>query len=241
MKGEKRGRGSLGAQRRLGTPGYLACLAFSLAASMLAPGWNVGVACVLSLALALAFYPAALRVLANGRLWLLVALLLAPACLLGGPPSWALGPLALSQPGLATGLQMGLRALAIVVGVAGFAASVPLSELAGLLERVGLKGLGFALGVAMNVLPVIHERATTAYQALQLRGGFRRQRLQALRLLLVTVVANSLRYADDIVSAAEARAFSLERSRPLPVAWRARDLALAGLLASIAVALAVVQ
>jgi energy-coupling factor transport system permease protein len=195
----------------------------------------------LSLALALAFYPAALRVLAKGRLWLLVAVLVVPASLLGGPPAWALGPLALSQPGLATGLQMGLRALAIVVGVAGFAASVSLSELAGLLERVGLKGLGFALGVAINVLPVIDERATTAFQALQLRGGFRRQRLQALRLLLVTVVANSLRYADDIVSAAEARAFSLERARPLPVTWRARDLALAGALAGATLALALVH
>ena len=241
MRGEKHRPGSPGPQRLLGTPGYLACLVFSLAASMLAHGWSVAVACALSLALALAFYPVALRVLARARLWLLVALLLVPACLFGGPPAWTLGLLALSQPGLATGLQMGLRALAIVVGVAGFAASVPLSELAGLLERVGLKGLGFALGVAMNVLPVINERATTAYQALRLRGGFRRQRLQALRLLLVTVVANSLRYADDIVSAAEARAFSLERARPLPVTWCGSDLALTGILAGITLALALVH
>lgn len=227
-----------GCPRRLGTLGYLACLLFSVAAAMLAQGWGLAAVCGLALALAVAFYPRALRALGMGRLWLLVALLLVPAGLFGAPPAWQVGPLALSRAGLAAGVHMVLRALAIVVGVGGFANSVPLSELAGLLERAGLKGLGFALGVAVNALPVVSETATTAYQALRLRGGFRRQRLQALRLLLVTVVANSLRHADDVVSAAEARAFSVERARPLPVTWRRRDLALTGALAIAAVAVA---
>ena len=77
------------------------------------------------------------------------------------------------------------------------------------------------------MLPTIQDTVTNAYQALRLRGGFRRQRRQALRLLLVTVVVNSLRHADDVVSAAEARAFSLDRMRPRPVGWSRADLALA--------------
>lgn len=227
-----------GPSRRLGTLGYLACLAFSIAAAMLSGGWSVGAACALALLLALLLYPAGLRSLASGRLWLLLGLLVVPTCLLGGEPAWHIGWVAISQAGLATGLQMALRAVAIVVAVAGFAASVPISELAGLLERLGLKGLGFSLGVAMNVLPVLNETATTAFQALRMRGGFRRRRLQAARLLFVTVVANSLRHADDIVSAAEARAFSIERSRPLPLTWRRADLALTGVLAAAVLALA---
>ncbi len=224
-------------RRRLGTLGYLSCLAFSLAVAMLAQGWAVAVAAAAALLLALAAYPAGFRPLASGRLWLLVALLVAPAALLGGPPTWPVWGVALSRPGLASGLQMALRAVAIVVAVAGFAASVAVSELAGLLEQVGLKGLGFALGVAMSMLPVVRRTAITSYQALRLRGGIRRRPLRAARLLLITVVANSLRHADDIVSAAEARAFSAARARPLPVSWRWGDLALALALTAAAVAL----
>ncbi len=207
---------------------------------MLCRGWTVALACALALALAGAFYRAGLRPLAGGRLWLLVGLLVIPAGLCGGPPAWWLWGLPLSQPGLAAGLQMALRAVAMVVAVTGCAASVPLGELAGLLERVGLKGLGFALGVALSMLPIVRETTATAYQALRLRGGFRRRRLQALRLLLVTVVAGSLRHADDIVSAAEARAFSVERARPLPITCRRRDLAVTGVLAAVAVAICLV-
>jgi energy-coupling factor transporter transmembrane protein EcfT len=224
----------------LGTPGRLSCLAFSLAVAILARGWWVALACGLVLALALAFCRAGLRYLRSPRLWLFVGFLLVPAALWGGPPDWRVGWLALSGAGLAAGGQMALRALAIVVGVAGFAATVSVSELAGLLERAGLKGLGFALGVAFNMLPVIEESLTNAYQALRMRGGFRRQRLRALRLLLVTVVAGSLRHADDIVSAADARAFSIDRARPLPVRWQRGDLALMGVLAAVAVALILV-
>jgi energy-coupling factor transporter transmembrane protein EcfT len=112
---------------------------------------------------------------------------------------------------------MALRAAGIVVAVAGFARSVSALELAGLLERAGLKGLGFSLGVAVNMLPTVRETGISTWQALRLRGGFRGQRIHALRLLFVGIIANSLRHADDIVNAAEARAFNVERTRGLPV------------------------
>jgi len=57
--------------------------------------------------------------------------------------------------------------------------------------------------------------------------------------LLITTVANSLRYADDIVSTAEARAFSTTRVRPTPVQRQPGDLPLAGVLALLALALLV--
>lgn len=51
-----------------------------------------------------------------------------------------------------------------------------------------------------------------------------------MRLLLATIVVNSLRHAEDIVSVAEARAFSTTCARPLRIAWRRGDRALAGVL-----------
>ena len=110
--------------------------------------------------------------------------------------------------------------MTIVVAVTGFAASVSVGELSRLLEHAGFKGLGFALGVAMNMLPIIKETMTTVYQALRLRGGFQRRRLYAVRLMLVTIVVHSLRHADNIVNAAEARAFSPDRITSPSVALR---------------------
>ncbi len=219
---------------RLGTAGHLACLAFSLLAAALAPGWRVALVCAVTLCLGAAFYRAGLRPLLSGKVWLFLALLVAPAALLAGPADWNVAGLAISRQGLEAGVQMALRALAILVAVSGFSASVSVSALSGLMEWAGLKGFGFALGVAVNMLPTIQETVTNAYQALRLRGGFRRQRRQALRLLLITVVVNSLRHADDIVSAAEARAFSIGRVRPQPVGWSRADLALTAVLSVIA-------
>jgi len=222
---------------RLGTWGHLSCLVFSLAVAILAQGWRAGIACGLAVALAVAFYRQGLQPLRRRRLWLLLGLLLVPSALFLGPGDWTVWGVTLSSQGLAAGAQMVLRSIAIVVAVAGFAASISVSELAGLLERAGLPGLGFAMGVAVNMLPTIQETATTASHALRLRGGLRRQRLQALRLLLITVVVNTLRHADDIVSAAEARAFSTTRVRLRRIVWRQSDMALAGTLLAVALAL----
>jgi energy-coupling factor transporter transmembrane protein EcfT len=207
---------------RLGTLGYLSCLFASLALAMLAPGWRIAVVCGLVLALALVFFRAGLTPLRQVWLWVMLAFLILSAALLGDASNWV--------EGFALGIQMALRAVAIIVAVSGFAASVSIGELAGLLERAGLKGLGFALGVAMNMLPIVQDTVVTTYYALRMRGGFRSRRWQAVRWLLVTIVVNSLRHADDIVSAAEARAFSVTASRPMPVKWQRSDLALAACL-----------
>ena len=170
-------------------------------------------------------------------MWLLVGMLLVPAALFLAPEEAPADGVPWWLPGLLVGLQMALRALAVLVAASGFAASVSISELSALMERAGAKGLGFAIGVAVNVLPTIQETLTNAYQALRLRGGFRRERLKALRCLLVTVIANSLRHADDVVSAAEARAFSVERSRPRDIKAGRADLLVAAVLASLTLAL----
>ncbi len=180
--------------------------------------------------LAALFYPEAFEVFALRRLWLFAGILVVSMTLLFGQGDWVIGKMTLSREGFSVGLEMALRALTIVVAVAGFAARVSVSELAGLMERSGLKGLGFAFGVAFNVLPMVRATATNAYQAIRMRGGFRRHRFKAMRLLLITVITNSLRQADDIVTAAEARAFSPNRARPLSIARRRGDFALAGAL-----------
>lgn len=202
----------------LGTPGHLAVFLSVLAAVLLAPpAWvlPVGAAGLAGLA---ALYPGVLRRTLRPQ-WLVVAglpvvlhLLFPPT-----PPDLAVGPLLLSSAGVLTGLGMAMRALVALAAVDGLSLSVEIAELAGVLERLGLRGLGFSVGVAVNLLPSLRSSWFNAWHSLRLRGGLRARRARALRLVLVTVLANALRRAEEIALAAEARAFTPERSRALPV------------------------
>jgi len=50
-----------------------------------------------------------------------------------------------------------------------------------------------------------------------MRGGLRARWLRGLQLFLITILANALRHSEEIVLAAEARAFTPARSRALPI------------------------
>ena len=106
-------------------------------------------------------------------------------------------------------------------------------EVAGALERGGLHGLGFSLGVATNLLPDLRRSSTATWHSLRMRGGLRGRWLRGLQLLLLAVMTNALRHAEEIVLAAETRAFLPEKSRSVPLKRGRLDgwIVLAGVLA----------
>jgi len=191
--------------------GYLSFLVGAVAMAMLAPGPRVFVVLGLVVSFCALFCAGSLRLLRQRQFWLLIAsaLLLSPFFI--GEKDVTLWGLRLSQQGFWAGLWMTARALTMGLAFNGFASRISVAELATLLEGAGLRGLGFALGVAFNVLPIIQQSAADAYTAMRLRGGFRRERFSALKKLLVTIVAGSLRRGEEIVDAAEARAFDPAR------------------------------
>jgi energy-coupling factor transporter transmembrane protein EcfT len=202
---------------RMGTPGHLGCFLASLLAAALFSGWRVGLAPILSITLAVVFYPVALHVLRSRMLWVFSAVLLLSGMLWVGTPDTHLGRLVISSAGLATGAQMALRAITILIATRGLAASTSPGELAGLLERAGVRGLGFTLGVAANLLPALEQSSWHTWDTLRMRGGLRRRRRLALRSATLTVMSSALRRADEIAIAAEVRGFGPERARPLPL------------------------
>ncbi len=219
----------------LGTPGYLACLLTSMAAAVALGGWKSALGAAFSVALALLFYPSALQVLERAAFWVFTAILVVTSAFWAGAVNISLGPLALSAEGLKVGAQMALRTAAILIAMRGFADSVSPGELAGMLERIGLKGLGFTFGVAVNLLPALERSAANTWDTLRMRGGLKRDRLHSLKLGIVTVMAGALRRVDDIAVAAEVRGFSPERSRPLPIHRGRHDLPVALVLAAVVV------
>lgn len=201
----------------LGIYGHLAIFAWMIGAVMLVSGGTAAITAGVCLAVAVAIYPGTLPRLLRWRwlIWLLL-LVLPTVFLLGERDSVWMG-VRYSQEGLAAGVQITARFVVVLIAVQSFTSAVDVATLAGLLERFGLRGLGFSLGVAMNLLPSLQESAQHAWYALRMRGGLRKQRWRGLQLLIMTIVTNALRRADEVALAAEARAFSPEHTRPLPV------------------------
>jgi energy-coupling factor transporter transmembrane protein EcfT len=205
------------ASPRMGTAGHVAMLGWSLAMVMVVPAQRIHWAAALCIGVALLVYPLSLKRLVRPRWLVLLALLaLPPMLLLGEVDATVLG-IGVSRAGVQAGMQIAVRFVVVMVAVDGFTSAVDIAALAGLLERFGLQGLGFCMGVALNLLPALQESAQHAWHSLWMRGGLRRQWWRAMRLLLVTVVSNALRRAEEIALAAEARAFSPDCARPMPI------------------------
>jgi energy-coupling factor transporter transmembrane protein EcfT len=224
-------------RERIGVPGGLACLVAVVLLAVLLAGWRSAFALALALGLAALFHPAALAVARSRMAWGFALVLLVSGALWLGPADARLGPVPYSTAGLALGTWMALRGWALLVAFRGFAATVSPAELAGLLERAGLRGLGFTFGVAVNLLPALERSAARTWDTIRLRGGLRRRRRAMLQLGAVTIVANALRRADNVAIAAETRGVGLRRARPLPLRRGRLDAPLAAALAVVAAAL----
>jgi len=162
--------------------------------------------------------------LSDRRLWIGMLLLLAISAFVLGKADWHWGMLQLSLSGLQTGLCMALRALCLTLAFGGSSSVLSASEMSRLFDSLGLKGLGFALGVALNAITPLGEVVHIAYHSCRLRGGFRRHLWLNTRRLLISALTNAIRYGDDVVLAASARAFDPSRHRVIPPAFHFTDL-----------------
>ncbi|MGB5933820.1 MAG: energy-coupling factor transporter transmembrane component T [Anaerolineae bacterium] len=136
---------------------------------------------------------------------------------IGGEKDISIAGLELSSEGIIGGLGMAIRAVTIVIATYTFARVASIGGLSSLFARLGVRELGFLLGVALNLLPLVQRTSANALLAVRLRGGFRRNRLRSLQRMAVTILVNSLRYSDDIVYAAESRAFGGVKPNKAPI------------------------
>jgi energy-coupling factor transporter transmembrane protein EcfT len=198
-------------------------------------GWALAATPLTTVAFGLAWNRQGLRLTRKAKFWAWLASAVVIGALVLGEPDWRLGPIGLSRGGLAVGLSMAARAFSISVGFnVGFAA-LSLTEVTALCGRLGFRGFGFAVGLAQNMLATLHEMASTAFQSIVLRGGLRRP-VQAIRLFLVTTVANAVRYGDNVVNAATMRAFDPEQRIAQPIPVQKSDLGLFALMLLLTVA-----
>lgn len=214
-----------GGVRRLTAWGYLSLTLWGTVMALTLRGWWLALLVAWEIAFGLTCSREGLRVLRRPRFWLFIvsAVALGPwlarsagSIEAGFAPSWA---------GIWMGLEMAGRALALMLAFSLGLSSLSLSDLVALFEGLGLRGLGFALGVAMNLLKTLQGMGRVTFETIKLRGGLRRP-LVSLRLFLVTLVSNTLRYGDEIVHAASVRAFDPTRGRESKLVPSRSDLLL---------------
>lgn len=177
--------------------------------AVLRPPMLPGLLAVLIL-LNLLLQPGALNLFTKVRLWLFALSPLLIGAAFFGPRELSLGFLRISRQGLAVGMIMSARAVCLLLTFQIALGGLSVTRMIGLFHSRGLKGLGFALGVAHNMLSTLSEISLTVLYTLRLRGAFRRHPLLSLRVFVVTVVSAALRHGEDIVHAATARGFDAE-------------------------------
>jgi len=227
QKGLHLERSKAGAPEKLGTIGYLVIFAWSLGMVMLAPSHQLLLAGGLCFLVAAVVYPRSFKRLMRLR-WLgMIVLLSTPPAFFLGDLDRNLWGISYSSLGLASSLQIMVRVVVVLISVDGFTNSVDIAAIVGLLERFGLRGLGFSMGVALNLLPSLQAAAIHTWHSLWMRGGLRAQRWRGIRLLLLTIITNALRRTEEIALAAEGRAFCPEQTRAVPLRSGSLDRAVA--------------
>ncbi len=204
----------------IGSLGHFAIFLLALAIVLLPPLAHEVIPTLFILVVMIVMYPFALQRLSHPRWPVILASLFLINVFFGvsdGTKDWVVLGLHLSSVAVFNGAQMTLHAAVILMAADGLSSSVNIIEVAGLFERSGLHGLGFSIGVASNLLPDLRQSSLNAWHSLRMRGGLRAQWWRGVQLLLLTVISNALRHAEQIVLAAEVRAFRPELSKKVSI------------------------
>lgn len=207
---------------RVGIYGYLTVFLWTLGMVIFSPSGQIYLITIVCLLVSAIIYPHKSTRFSVQRFfrpqWLiLIGLLVIPPIFFWGTPDRSLWGLAFSTQGLLLSVRIALQMIVILVTVNGLTSAVDITSLAGLIERLGMKGLGFSIGVALNLLPALRQSSINAWRSLWMRGGFRKKRWRGLQMLSVTIMTNALRWAEEVSLAAESRAFSPDNARALPI------------------------
>jgi energy-coupling factor transporter transmembrane protein EcfT len=204
-------------RNKLGTISYLVIFIWSLCMVLFSTADHILLAGGLCLAVALLLYPASFKRLMRLRWLIMVSLLAIPPIFVIGDINQTFMGIPYSTEGLQTSLQIFVRIIVVLVSVDGFTNSIDISTIGNLFERIGFRGLGFTMGIALNLLPSLEKATINTWQSLWMRGGLRKQRWHGIRLLLVTIITNAMNRTEQIALAADGRAFNPSECRPVPL------------------------
>jgi energy-coupling factor transport system permease protein len=175
-------------------------------------------------------------------IFLIVAMLMWPVFYRGhGQPLFRLGLIAPSVDALSFALAMGLRLIALLVAGIVFLSATRIEDIAYGFQKLGMPyRVSFAFSLAFRLTPLFMETASQIFAAQRARGldlhtsGWLK-RLKGYAAILAPVLITSLRRADGLALALEARGFGRSAQRTSIVHYQAswRDWALILVLGSV--------
>jgi energy-coupling factor transport system permease protein len=180
----------------------------------------------------------------------LAVLLLWPIIYEHGPILGSLGPFRITQGGVLYGIGMSFRILDMVIVPIALFLTTPQPDFVAALRRLGLPYKAtFALATALRFLPTIVGVAESIVEAQRARGlepnsGGPIRRLKSYARILGPLVISTIRIAQQLGLAVEARAFSIDRQRTYlrALSFQPADIAVLigiGLLGGVAMVLRV--
>ena len=222
----------------LGTWGHLGFLIWTLLMVGFMPAgrlpWLAAIILLFALLNRISIWP----MLTNWRLWAMLLPIVVISPFILGEPDTKVWILQLSSQGFWAGIWMALRALCITMAFGATFGALSVSQLSSLFETFGLKGVGFALGVALNMVTLLGEVVSVTYHTCRLRGGFRRNVFSNAQRFLIGTITSALQHGDNVVLAAAARAFDPERrTAPTGISITRADAILLILLAGLSIPL----
>lgn len=199
-------------------------LALMFTAFAISNAWQLGLAALLTVGVVAAGRIDPLRLLASVRLILGMLVVMGALNVFfarGGATLAELGPIAITTGGLATAALYMLRfALVILLGAVLLATTTPtaltdaVGSLLSPLRRLGVhtQEIALVLSLAMRFLPTLSREAHAIIDAQAARGGdvetgSPARRIRALTAIVVPVFAGTLRHADNLALALDARCY----------------------------------
>ena len=215
-------------KEKLGTISYLVIFFWSIGLIILAPDQYILPAGGLCLFAGVLFHPKSFRRIIRLRWLILLALLAIPPIFVVGDIDQSTLGIPYSSEGLNASLVIFIRIIVVLISIDGFTNAIDISSIASLFEKLGFRGLGFTMGVALNLLPSMEKAAINTWQSLWMRGGLRKKRLAGIRHMLVTIITNALNRTEQISLAADGRAFNPNQCRPVIYKKGSLDLVVLG-------------
>jgi hypothetical protein len=158
--------------------------------------WCAAAALAVVLVVIGVFDPAAYKRIASWKFWVAAAAVALLAGTLLSRPTGRIGPVPYSLAGLSAATLLLLRAATLFSVAVVTSRHLSHRTVARLASRLRARRLGGALGLAMNVTPILVDEAREARGLLKLRrGGRGAGRLRRVEMLVVTLLVRGARLA----------------------------------------------
>ncbi len=91
-----------------------------------------------------------------------------------------------------------IRGIGFYLAITVFSRQVSVALLSKWISQSRLSSASEAVPVAINLLPMLQKNAVESYLVFKYRGGFKRKRIKNLLRLILTILINTIKMAEDI-------------------------------------------